>query len=57
MTLREHLNQIERGDTNPRVVEHNQRKPTRYMAWTPTWEGPSRSDYAAAYSDLLDRKA
>lgn len=56
MTMREHLNLLEIGDHRPRVVEH-QTGPHRYryVAWLPTWEGPARPDFAAAYVDLRER--
>jgi hypothetical protein len=50
MTKREHLDRVFAGDIRPRVVEHN----WKYVAWTPTKEGPARPDYAAAYADLQD---
>jgi hypothetical protein len=53
MTLREHLDKIENGDHRPRVVQHSN---GRYVAWFPTWEGPARPDYAAAYADLQDKR-
>jgi hypothetical protein len=53
MTLREHLDRLEYGDHRPRVVQHTNGK---YVAWLPTWEGPARFDYAAAFSDLIDRR-
>lgn len=53
MTLREHLDKVFAGDIRPRVVEHKNR---RYVAWFPTWEGPARPDYAAAYADLVERR-
>lgn len=57
MRLREHLNRVFAGDIRPRVVEHTrhlEHKASRYIAWFPTWEGPARPDYAAAFADLLD---
>jgi hypothetical protein len=53
MRLREHLYKISSGDIRPRVVEHSGF--SLYVAWTPTWEGPPRPDYAAAHADLMDR--
>lgn len=52
MLLREHLDKVFAGDIRPRVVE---RKASRYVAWFPTWEGPARPDYAAAFADLIER--
>ena len=53
MRLREHIDKVFAGDIRPRVVEHES---SRYVAWFPTWEGPARPDYAAAFADLNDRK-
>ncbi len=53
MKLREHLDKVFAGDIRPRVVE---RKLSLYVAWFPTWEGPARPDYSAAFSDLMERK-
>lgn len=58
MKLREHLDKVTFGNIAPRVVEHPARRAgdgARYVAWFPTWEGPARPDYAAAFADMADR--
>jgi len=57
MTRTEHFAKLQAGDLSPRIVLHDNRAPSdwRYVAWTPTWEGPARFDYPAAAADLADR--
>jgi hypothetical protein len=56
MILEQHLARISAGDITPRIVERNTcTSNATYVAWTPTWEGPPRPDYAAALADLRDR--
>jgi hypothetical protein len=55
MRRADHWALLQAGDIAPRVVEHDNRRPSLYVAWTPVWEGPARPDYAAALADLNDR--
>jgi hypothetical protein len=34
------------------IVRHGD----KYVAWSRTWEGPARPDFAAAAADLAERK-
>jgi hypothetical protein len=52
MTKQQHALAVLAGDIKPRVFQDA----AGYVAWTPTWEGPPRPDYAAACADLADRR-
>lgn len=58
MRMAEHLQKLDGGDFSPRVIERpNIHKEWIYFAWTPTWEGPARSEHAAAQADLRNHLA
>jgi hypothetical protein len=50
VTKQEHGAAVVAGDKKPRVFCDA----GKYVAWTPTREGPARPDYAAAQADLRD---
>lgn len=54
ISAKEHATLVLVGDHRPRVVNHGSFERPRYVAWTPTREGPARPDVPAAMADLRD---
>lgn len=54
ISQKDHAESVLAGDHRPRIVNFGSFESPRYIAWTPTREGPPRPDWSAAHADLLD---